>query len=359
MAPRLLLPEPAAAAFRRQADACARMGSPFTAALCAAIANAGLPDGAVRDALSGWPGIADNTGDAIPLRLTGALHRLVLDSLDAALAAIYPSQAEGSDGLIDAVHRAVLVHEAFILDFLKSPPQTNEVGRSALLYPAFAWLAARLPSDFEILEIGASAGLNQNFDRYAIDYGAWQAGDPASPVRISCDWRSAPPGALHFPEFSVIARYASDIEPVAISTQAERTRLRSYVWPDQADRLARLDAALDLAARFPPRVERAAAADWLEDRLSRPHAAPHRVLMHTVMWQYLPGAERTRAETLIREHGRTARPQTPFSWLRFEADASSPGGGILVTTWSGAPDDGITHCLGRGDFHGRWIEWRG
>jgi len=334
------------------------MGSPFTAALCTAIADAGLPDGAIRDALSGWPGIADNTGDAVPLRLTGALHRLVLDDSDAALAAVYPPHAERTNGLIDAVHRAVLVHEAFILDYLKSPPQTNEVGRSALLHPAFAWLAARHPSDFEILEIGASAGLNQNFDRYALDYGVWHAGDPESSVRVSCDWRGTAPSPRHFPEFSVIARSASDIEPVAISTQAERARLKSYVWPDQADRLARLGAALELAARFPPRVERAAAADWLEVRLSRPRAAPHRVLMHTVMWQYLPDAERARAEALIREHGRDARAETPFSWLRFEADASSPGGGILVTTWSGAPDDGITRCLGRADFHGRWIEWR-
>lgn len=352
------LPEAAAAAFATQARACRKMGSAFNADICDSIAVSGMPEGLVHARVANWPGIADNTGDAVPLRLTGALHRLVLDGLDAELSAVYPPASGEPEDVIEAMWGALSRHDRFIAEYLTSPPQTNEVGRSAILYPAFLWLAARHLPHFEIFEIGASAGLNQNFDRYHIDFQSWQAGDPHSPVQIVCQWKGElpPERAGHL---LIAERTASDIEPVAIQTPAQRARLLSYVWPDQSERLARIEAALKLATKFPPKVERAAAADWLSYKLALPHPARHRVVMHTVMWQYLPLEERARAETLIRDCGRQASANAPLSWLRFEADGSSPGGGILITTWAETPEDGITRCLGRADFHGRWIEWQG
>lgn len=53
--------------------------------------------------------------------------------------------------------------------------QTNEVGRSALLLPAFVLVsrqAQRRP--LHLVEIGASAGLNLLWDRYGYDYGDGQ-----------------------------------------------------------------------------------------------------------------------------------------------------------------------------------------
>jgi hypothetical protein len=51
-----------------------------------------------------------------------------------------------------------------------------------------------------------------------------------------------------------------------------RLTLRSYLWPDELDRLARADAALDVAARHPPPVTACAAERWLPR--SWPPAAP-------------------------------------------------------------------------------------
>jgi Uncharacterized protein conserved in bacteria (DUF2332)/SnoaL-like domain len=65
--------------------------------------------------------------------------------------------------------------------------QTNEVRRSAVLYPALALAARELGEPVAVLEAGAAAGLNLLFDRYWFDYGAaGTAGDPASPVRARC-----------------------------------------------------------------------------------------------------------------------------------------------------------------------------
>ncbi len=335
------------------------MGSPFTALICGAVAEDGLPRGRVYDRISCWPGLANNRGDALPLRLTGALHRLVLDHADPDLASVYPPHRPDRKKLLDAVRAAIIRHAGFIDTYLDQPPQTNEVGRAALLWPALLWLAARHPARFELLELGASAGLNQNLARYHADYGVWQAGDPASPVRIACEWRSSCPPRERDAAFTVTATSGCDIDPVSILTSEDRKRLKSYLWPDQPARLQRLDAALAVAASHPPKVERCGAADWLAARLPGTSASAHRVIFHTVMWQYMPDIEKARAEALIRRHGRSASAGSPLSWLRFEADDAMPGGGIHVTTWSGGADDGISTCLGRGDFHGRWIDWCG
>jgi hypothetical protein len=54
---------------------------------------------------------------------------------------------------------------ARIADFMSHEPQTNEVRRSAVLLPGFLTIAAETGLPLRILELGASAGLNQLWDR--------------------------------------------------------------------------------------------------------------------------------------------------------------------------------------------------
>ncbi|NJR13859.1 MAG: DUF2332 family protein [Phyllobacteriaceae bacterium] len=72
------LPAPLVDAFQRQSEACEALGSPFTAQLCRRIASVGLPQGAVHQRLTHWPGDVTSKGDSVPLRVAGALHRLAL-----------------------------------------------------------------------------------------------------------------------------------------------------------------------------------------------------------------------------------------------------------------------------------------
>jgi hypothetical protein len=81
--------------FRDQAAACARLGSPFTAALLELVAERLDAAGPLGRALLSWPG--DPKADALALRLAAALHALVLSGLAPDLAAIYPGGARGLD----------------------------------------------------------------------------------------------------------------------------------------------------------------------------------------------------------------------------------------------------------------------
>lgn len=349
------LPDPIANAFARQAGACRDLGSPFVAAICALVAEHGLPDSEARRRIATWPGAADAGGDAVPLRFAGALHRLVLDQTDDGFAAVFPPAEANNEALLGAIGQAVATHDSFIATYLDLPPQTNEVARSAVLLPVLLTLSVQHQLPMRLLEIGASAGLNQNLDRFRYNYGDWQWGDPSSPLHIACEWRGGRPHSEPI-DLYIAERRCCDIAPVPIVTQDDRRRLQSYIWPDQAHRLQRLQAALTLADEHPPQIDNSGAADWLQTQLAPASEQRHTVLFHTIMWQYLPDAERARAENTTRRAGGAASATRPLSWLRFEADRAAPGAGIYLTTWNGSPDDGITQLLGRGDFHGRWIQ---
>jgi hypothetical protein len=349
------LPAPVADAFAHQAAACRELGSPLTATLCALVAEQGLPDSQTRRRIATWPGLETSKADVVPLRFAGALHRLVLDGIDDALAAAYPPNALDAETLRPAMMHAVADHDRFVADYLDLPPQTNEVARAAHLLPALLQLAGSTALPVRIMELGASAGLLQNFDKFRYDYGRFCWGDAASPVTIACEWRGeAPFPAGDLPP--IVERGGCDIAPVPLAIDDDRKRLQSYVWPDQPHRLRRLTAAIAMALDHPPAIDMAGAADWLDARLTPLPEGRHTIVLHAIMWQYLPGAERARAEAAIRRAGRQATPDAPLSWVRFEADGKQPGGGVRVTRWSGAAGDGISRLVARGDYHGRWVE---
>ena len=104
---------------------------------------------------------SDPGPSALALRLMAAVHRLVLTGAAPGLAAHYPSV--GGTGDPDAAwpaFRQVLIeHVAEVRAGLASPPQTNEVGRSAALFGGLLQLASDgLP--VRLFEIGSSGGLN-------------------------------------------------------------------------------------------------------------------------------------------------------------------------------------------------------
>ena len=246
--------------FRHQAEACDTLGSPFTAAVCRAVAEVLDETTAVgRSALS-WPG--NTRDDALSLRFCGGLHALVLSQADEALAAAYPPHAADAGDLIRILPGAISRNDAALGRALDSAPQTNEISRSAMLLPGFLAIARETGLPLDICEIGSSAGLNFLFDRFAYDFGGALWGNPASPVRLTPEVRgdTAPPmdGAI-----TVSGRAGSDIRPIDIGVPAERLRLRSYVWADQALRLARLDAAIGLAEANPFVLEQADAAAFV------------------------------------------------------------------------------------------------
>ncbi|GLQ54857.1 DUF2332 domain-containing protein [Devosia nitrariae] len=337
--------------FLQQAEACDELGSPFTAALCRLLAHTVDDGSAFGRRIVNWPDTA--RADAMPLRVCGALHALARSGTEPVLTAQYPPHRFDREALRTAIKGAITRHDQFLCDYLDSPPQTNEVARSAIILGGMLIVAREMDMPLEILEIGSSAGLNLMFDSYSYDLGnSRHWGRTDAPLTIACDWRGEIP-ALDVP-LTVRSRAGCDQNP--LDPRSERTveRLLSYVWADQFARMERLTAAFGHAARTGLTVKKADAADWLETRLARPQATGiTRVLFHTIVWQYLPKPVQGRAAAAIAGAAMAATAERPFAHLAYEGDNERPGGAVRLTLWPG----GESRFLGRADFHGRWVEW--
>lgn len=339
-------------AFRQQARACDDLGSPFTAWLCRELGERLMSDTAIGARVLSWPGDPSNRADSVPLRLCGALHALALSGRRDGLSAAYVNPAPDPE-LWSEIEAALKAEAAFLLSMLDSPPQTNEVARTAMVYPAFCLAAERFALPVELLEVGASAGLNLNCDLFRYRVGSWEGGDAASPLLLAPESLGKTPD---IPDPKIVAREGCDLRPFALADAAAERRLLAYVWPDQPERLARMRAAIAIARDRPPRVERADAVEWLAARLSAPRERRLRIVYSTVAWQYLEDEARTRGEKLIDAAGRKSGREAPLAWVRFESDGRTPGAALTLDCWDGRGRRSF--ALGRGDFHGRWIDWR-
>ncbi len=250
-----------------QAKACADSGSPLYGRVLDAVVADLRAGGVCTELLTGRG--ADPLGSALALRFLGGVHRIVLEGRAPELAAFYPSVGGldlGDPG--PAFLATVRRHREEVSRRIEGGVQTNEVGRAAVLVGGYAAVARRTHLPLRVLEIGASAGLNLRWDHFAYDTGRVVAGDPDSPVRFSGVWEGEPP---ELPvAFEVADRAGCDRNPLDATTPDGRLTLMSYVWPDQIDRLQRLEAAIEVARWVPATVEQVEATEWIAARLARP-----------------------------------------------------------------------------------------
>jgi hypothetical protein len=340
--------DPVRAAFAEQAGWCEKLDSPFTAMLCRLLGERLDHGTAVGRRTLDWPGTP--WADALALRLCGGLQSLVRSGRHPALGLCYPPHPlPEAETLWSAVVPAL--DDGELLTWLDRAPQTNEVGRAAVLMSGLLVIADRFPQPLDLLELGASAGLNLLLDRYGHNLGGVRAGDPDAPLQLRPEWTGPPPpnGVVQIGD-----RRGVDISP--LYPASDRDRLLAYVWPDQAQRRAQLASALDVAARYPVAIDQADAADWLELRLAEPpRPGMTRLVFHSVAFHYFPPAAQERIATLMAEHGARATPQSPLAWLRYEQEPGEPHFSLQLRLWPIDAPWRLAEC----HPHGRWVRWLG
>jgi hypothetical protein len=344
--------ERTAALLRMQGAACRDIGSPLYGDLLGHAADDLLAGGPVASVLAGH--LDSRPASVLALRMFGGAHALALSGQAPELAAWYPSaggstdQEPGSPRAWSALRQTLAGRPDAIREWLNWPPQTNEVGRAAALIGGLLYLTARASLPVRLVEVGASAGLNLRADQFFVPGDAGTYGDPDSPVVLSHGWQGAAPPAG---PVEVISRVGGDIAPIDPASPEGQLRLTAYVWPDQADRLARLRGALAVAERVPAELR----AESATATLARTELADGTwtVLWHSIFRQYLTQEQRAELADGVARLGAAATPQARFAYLYLEQSRAG-GCPVTLTAWPG----GSTEVLGAASPHGIPVRWR-
>jgi hypothetical protein len=335
-----------------QQRACERAGSSLYVRLLTAMADEVVAGGICGQILEPW---AENAmADAVPLRFLAAVHALVLTGAAPELARHYPSAGGTDDGdPVPAFLAVVGQHREAIAAAMHLAVQTNEVGRSASLFGGFHAVARACGLPLRQLEVGASAGLLLRWDRYGYRTSDGFAWGPQDGLVLDDPWTGAPPPVAD--DLVVAERRGCDQAPIDPTTEEGATRLRSFLWPDQVERLRRLDGGIEVARRVPVAVDQADAADWIEEHLAEPVPGVATVVHHSIVLQYLSRDTFDRLRSALETAGSRATPEAPLHWLRME-----PAGDVAdvrLTSWTGGASN--ERLLATTGYHGPPVSWRG
>jgi hypothetical protein len=334
-----------AAQLQWQADACRMIGSPLYAGLLERAGEDVEVSGPTWEVLRGHE--ADPRFSVLGLRLLGAANRLVLSGREPNLESAYREGrvTEAWEQLRQTLQRnAAELHSS-----LEQPVQTNEVGRCAALFFGFIAVAAETQLPLRLLEIGASAGLNLRWDRYRYRANDFSWGPDDSPVELAFELDGKQPPAVPA-SVEIASRSGCDATPIDPTTDEGRLTLLTYIWPDQHDRIIRMQAALEVADEMPISLDREAAASWTQRMLAEQAPGEVTVIYHSIVSQYLSDEERAALFNGIRDAGERASADAPLAWLRMEPNDDRAD--LHLTLWPG----GKERRLARAGYHGSPVE---
>ena len=298
-----------------------------------------------------------------PALILSALHDLALSGRAPALAAAYATgDRDAAAGA--AVDTLLQTTDAVVALAVRRRTQTCETGRCAVLYPAVAEAAHRAGADaVGLIDVGGSAGLSLHLDRVGIAYGNGQSlGDPSSSVQLSASVKGdRPVPARAVPE--VVARVGVGPDPLDVTDPEDARWLRACVWPDQTERLARLDAELALAATAPVLLVRGNPVEVLPDALARVPAGALPVVVtawalsslplegRLCFLRHLEEAAEGRAVAWVSVEGVGVAPAVPTLGDRPASGHSIVG--VAVGDRSALRAEAVARCWSRG----RWLQW--
>jgi len=309
----------------------------------------------------------------IPVTLFAAIHDLLLAEPDAELAQWYPNltaEPRRDDPVPTAVAFCTARRGPLVELVRTRTPQTNEIGRCALLLLGLSQIFEEVGSLAQ-LDVGASAGLNLLSDHYAYDYAGHRLGD-GHPL-LTCEVRPSTSGPrlvepvetpVGVPRVLpvITSRLGLDRNPIDLTDPEQVRWLEACVWPDQADRFERLRAAIAVAKQVGVEVVRGDAVDDLASALDR-LGTGHPVVTGSWVLSYLAPP---RQQQFLAELDRLGAARD-LSWVSLEEPSATTGlswpsglaGGSLsvvrLVTWrSGVRSE---QFLAEGHPHGYWFRW--
>lgn len=249
----------------------------------------------------------------------GSVHYVLLGGVDHPLREYFPSIV-GDDALPpDKARNAFLdfcrKYEDELAELIGSRlVQTNSVRRSLALKLAFVAIGRYVNEPVRLVDVGASAGINLRFDRFAYALGGRRFGNSASPVVIEADWE----GQSHVPDLdsgpAVASAIGVDLNPIDLTIEDQRRWLQALVWGDNRNEWDLLEAATRVVAEDPPELRAGNAIDVCPALATElPEGAP-RVVFTAATRMHVPKDDRDAFDAAILALGQNA----PLYWVDLE-----------------------------------------
>ena len=295
----------------------------------------------------------------MPNLLLGAVHFLLLKSPKERLANFYPSISKKPAAEIpfNLFRNFVLDNRKKILSILKERiVQTNELNRTAHLMPVIASIFDG-KDELTLIDIGTSAGLNLNWDKYEYEYGS-KGHYGKSSVKIKSEiLEGEMPKFNSFPKR--IRKIGIDQNPLDLKINDNAMWLKALIWPDQMERFKRLQSAIKFIKSENIELVKAHSTNQFEKIIDRIEHTQPLIIFHTNTIYQFTLLERKELWNMLDRIGK----KRDYYYLAVEGikEMSEKYGiehGILIELTKYKNKFKEQKLLGVTDGHSNWIKWK-
>lgn len=291
-------------------------------------------------------------GQPIPNMLFGAVHYLLANGKVDPLSRYYPSLTlnhESPDHVFPAFKKFVLTHSQQIIEMLETRlVQTNEVRRSAFLYPAFKTVNRLFDNKpLSLIEIGPSAGFNLLWDHYLYQYDTEESiGLSDSSLTLTSSFRGDGRPDLSGSMPLVRSRTGIDLHPIDLMDRDQIQWLQALIWPEHHERKMRLNKAIRIAMVNPVEMIQGNALEVLPRVLASVPETEVAAVYHTFVANQFTEEQRQSLLKIVEDYGSKRDVIHIHNCIEPHLHATIYMNGERF-------DMALAHT----DPHGRWIEW--
>ncbi len=295
-------------------------------------------------------------GQPLPNLFFASVQSLLYKEPNQELAQYYPSITQNhKSGLPFALFKEFcLDHQQEIIELEQNNiVQTNALNRTAYLLPIFSHLFDN--EEINIIDIGTSAGLTLNMDKYEYHYNdQYHFGNSLVKIKSEIKSGSIP---LFNRMVKIKNRIGIDQNPLDVNNIENAHWLKSLIWADQVERLEKIENAINLAREENINFIKASQLFEFEEIILEQEKNIPLIVYHTHALYQFSKEERNNFWKLMDKIGK----ERDFTYLAtegsrvFKKDYSIKGILVEVTQYKKGKKN--TQLMAHTNGHANWIKW--
>jgi len=297
-------------------------------------------------------------GQPIPNIFFASIHYLLLKDEKCTLANFYPSIVkEPTEEIPFDEFKKFCIGKSAEIRYLISTKlvQTNEITRCAYLMPVFSRIIWQEDRPSTIIDIGTSAGLTLNFDKYEYCYNEKKIyGNSGIVVKSKVLGPRIP---RIYPITQSLKKIGIDQNIIDLQNEDEILWLKALIWPDQLERFRIMEAALKEAESSGIELVQANTIREFKNVIENVQEKQNLIIFATHVLYQFSNEQRQEFYLMLDEIGKVR----DFYFLSVEgirellAKYSSKDLVIELTTYKNS--NKTEALVAETNGHGNWIKW--